>query len=338
MNSPVAFLFLEPEWLWLLAAALPATAFFYFFFLEKRSASLKYSSLESFQELGPQKSLRARHLVLWLRLLAVLFFIVALARPQSAEKNSLVKSEGIDIAAVLDLSDSMRGEDVLPMRLEAAKKVLADFIQKRLNDRIGLVLFGAEAFLQCPLTLDHNVLLDFLRRVTFVPELGNQTAIGMGLGTGIVALKKSKAKSRVIILMTDGVNNAGSVDPYTAANLAAQMKIRVYTVGIGRPGISEVMITHRDPLFGERKIPMQNEMREEPLREIAQLTGGEYFNAQTRAGFEEVLRKIDRLEKSEITSTRYLEYSELFPLFVTLGLLSLLAEIILRSTRFRKIP
>ncbi len=338
MNAGPAFFFLDPEWFWVLLAVIPALILYHFLAAEKRGASLRYSSLETFQGLGVQKSLRNRHIVLWLRLAAAVFLIFALARPQSAEKNSLVKSEGIDIAAVVDLSESMRGEDVSPLRLEAAKKVLADFIARRANDRIGLVLFGVEAFLQCPLTLDHNVLLDFLRKVNFIHEFGNQTAIGMGLSTGIVALKKSKARTRVIILITDGVNNAGAVDPFTAAHLAAQMNIKVYTIGIGQPGISEVFITRRDPLYGDRKIRVQNEMREEPLQEIAQITGGEYFNAKTRASFEDVMKKIDGLEKSEIQSSHYLEYSEIFPLFVALALMALGAELILRNTRFRKIP
>lgn len=334
-----SFAFQQPYWFLLFP---PVAALMIWWALRRRkrtSQALTFSSLEVFRNLGPQPSLRWRHVLLILRLLTVFLLIAALARPQAGRKNSLLKSEGIDVMITLDISDSMQGEDFHPdHRLAVAKRVAADFVGRRVNDRLGLVVFGSQAYLQCPLTLDHDVLQGLLSRVQFVPEVSRATAIGMGVSTSLLALRKSKAKSKVIVLITDGVNNAGEIDPVTAGELAKSQGVKVYTIGIGKPGVYQVLITVQDPDFGPRKVPVQVEMDEEPLRQIARTTGGQYFNAMNSGRLSEIMKEIDRLEKTEITTRQYLEVREYAWSYLALALLFLMAEIILSQTRLRTLP
>lgn len=333
------FAFKDPAWFLLFPPVAALLIVWHFAFAEKRGAAIPYSSVSAFAALGPQKTLRWRHALLVLRLLSILLLLAALARPQTGRKNSLIRSEGIDVMIALDISDSMRGEDLQPdYRLAVARRVTADFITKRHDDRIGLVIFGSEAFLQCPLTLDHGVLLGFLNKVNFIPELSQRTAIGMGVSTALLALKKSKAKSRVIILVTDGANNAGEIDPATAAELAKAQGVKVYAIGIGKPGVHQVMVTMQDPNFGPRKQAIMVEMLEEPLQSLSATTGGTYYNAQNTGKFAETLRQIDKLEKSEITTRQYLDVNEQAGGWLLAAFLLFLLENGLRHTRFRKLP
>lgn len=329
--------FKEPLWLLSLIIILPALTFYYFFVANKFRNSIKFSTLSLFSELKSLKVVHFRHIVFILRILTIVALVFALARPRQGKKNTIVKSDGIDLMLCLDVSGSMRGEDMAPNRLTAAKKTIADFIRSRENDRVGLVVFGTEAFLQCPLTHDHGVLLDFLSKVVFIPELENSTAIGMGLARGVLNLKHSKAKSKVIVLLSDGDNNAGEIDPVTAAHLADTFNIKVYTIGLGQPGESQVMVSVPTP-FGVQKRPMANYMNEPLLENIAEITGGAYYNALNTAMLQNVYKTIDRLEKTEIESNQYMEYEENYFWFAILALLFFLAERILSETRFRKLP
>ena len=332
------YLFKNPYFLFLLLL-LPGLVYYYFKIASKSRASIKFSSLHNIKTVTPSKILKYRHFIFFFRLACLSCLILALGRPLTGKKNTFIKSEGIDIILCLDISFSMRGEDMEPKhRLAAAKEVLVSFVEKRVNDRMGLVVYGSEAYLQCPLTLDHGVLIDFIRRVDFVPELENQTAIGMAMIKGVNSLKESRAKSKVIILLTDGANNAGDIDPITASELANTFDMKVYAIGMGKPGLSEVMVTFNDPYKGPHKGRIANDMNEGTLEEIAENTGGLYFNAQNRQKLFDVYKKINELEKTEIQSNQYLDYNEQFGLFVWLGLGFLMAEIILNNTRFRRIP
>lgn len=280
------------------------------------------------------------HYVLFLlRCLSLTMLIIALARPQSGTKASEVLTEGIDIMLCLDTSGSMQALDFKwknerHNRLEVVKKVVSDFIKGRTNDRIGMVVFGEEAFTQCPLTLDYGVLLNFLEQVE-IGMAGDSTAVGSALATCVNRLKERKSKSKVIILLTDGRNNAGSINPQTAAEIAKTFDIKVYTVGVGTEGEVPFLV---DTIFGKKYMYQRVDLDEETLKEIAAITGGSYFKATNTETLEEIYKKIDQLEKTKVEVKEYMEYEELFGWFLLAGLLCILLEVILRNTRFRKIP
>jgi len=266
----------------------------------------------------------------------VIFFIVAFARPQAGTENREVATETIDIMLALDVSGSMKAEDFKPQnRLYVAKEEIKKFVSKRTSDRIGLVIFAASSFTQCPLTLDYSILLTFLEQVKF-GMVKDGTAIGMALANCINRLRESPSKSKVIILLTDGVNNAGQIDPLTAAGIAKTMEVKIYTIGVGKPG--NAMYPVNDPIFGKRYVYLPNEIDEKSLREIAERTGGKYFRARSEKELEEIYEEIDSLERTEIKVSEYVQYRELFPPFVYFGLLFLIMEILLGQTLFRKIP
>lgn len=252
--------------------------------------------------------------------------LIALARPRQGRSDRAIYSEGIDIMVALDISESMRAEDFgKENRLETAKNVIQSFIEKRHSDRIGLVVYGKEAFLQCPLTLDHGILLDFLHPVHFIEELSTQTAVGMAIAQSVLSLEKSDAKSKIVILMSDGDNNAGRVDPVTASHLAKNKDIKIYSIGIGKPGTSQVPYTVEQ--FGiKHRVMKTTRMDEEQLKKIADISGGEYYNAQDLEGLKNIINTIDELEKSEIESLQYLEYEEKYSFFLLLALLLFTAE------------
>ena len=274
-----------------------------------------------------------------LRMVALALVILAIARPQTGQAREIVKGEGVDIALALDISGSMASLDFEPQnRLEAAKKVISDFVQKRAYDQIGLVVFASNAFSQSPPTTDHNILLRLLDRSELATELGidDGTAIGMGLANAGNMLKDSEAKSKVIILLTDGVNNAGEIDPLTAAEGAAALGIKVYTIGMGRPG--QVPVPVQD-VFGREQITyMESALDENTLQEIAEITGGRYYRAEDTAGLKEIYDEIDSLEKSQVEVERFTRYRELMGwlLLPALGLVA--SETALRKTVFRKLP
>jgi Ca-activated chloride channel family protein len=323
----------HPFYFWLLIL-IPLLAGFYFLYLLKRKPVVHYSSLSNFQ--GARKTLRQRmlHLPLILRLAAISVFIVAMARPQSTSKSQSVSSEGIDIVLCMDISGSMLAEDFKPNRIEASKKVALDFIEGRENDRIGLVIFSGESFTQCPITTDHAVIKNLFRNVNS-GLLVDGTAIGEGLATAVSRLKDSKAKSKVVILLTDGVNNAGSVAPATAGEIAKTFGIKVYTIGVGTNGYAPYPV--KTP-FGIQYQNMEVQIDEDVLRQIAAETGGKYFRATDNSKLKQVYADIDRMEKTIIEVTEFRRKGEEFLPLVIAGLLLLLAEGLSRFTFLKSIP
>ena len=271
-----------------------------------------------------------------IRALAFALLVIAMARPQESLKEEDIKAEGIDIVLVMDLSSSMLARDFTPDRLEVSKEVAAQFVDKRPYDRIGLAVFSGEAFTQCPLTTDHGVVKDFLQNLK-CGILEDGTAIGMGLATAVNRLKDSESVSKVVILLTDGVNNSGYIQPMTAAQIASQFDVKVYTIGIGSVGEALTPVSVRSDgryIFGLARV----EIDEQLLKEIAEMTGGDYFRATSKEGLEEIYNKIDQLEKTEIEVTTIRRYSEEFYVFAGLGLLLLILELLLRYTVFRALP
>jgi Ca-activated chloride channel homolog len=262
--------------------------------------------------------------------------IIAMARPQTLLKEDDIQADGIDITLTLDLSSSMLAQDFEPDRLEVAKKVAADFVEKREFDRIGLVVFSGEAFTQCPLTTDHKVVQEFIGNLK-CGFLQDGTAIGMGLATAVNRMKESPAKSKIIILMTDGVNNAGYFKPEDAMDLAKTLGIKVYTIGVGSTGEAMSPVGRRSDgkyVFG--MVPV--EIDEPLLQNIAQTTGGKHYRATNGKELEQIYAEIDRLEKSKIDVTTIKRRSESFATFAMIGLILLVLELLLRYTIFRTIP
>ena len=280
-----------------------------------------------------------RHLPFFLKLTALILLIVAISGPRLGKKNNIIQAKGIDIMLCLDISESMIGEDIQPgNRLTAAKDVISEFILKRKNDRIGLVVFGAQSFLQCPLTLDHSVLNNFVKKVDFIQEIKGKTAIGMALANAVNSIKNSESKSKIIILLTDGANNAGEIDPVTAAEIASSLDIKIYTIGLGKPGISDVPYTQNHPFYGKQTLTFRNNMNDKLLKEISQNTEGIYFNAQNKESLKKVYQEINQYEKTEIETNQYSEYQELFQYFISIALLLLSTGIFLSSTWLLTIP
>lgn len=300
---------------------------------------VRFSSLEHFKRLKRSASPFGRYIPVLVRCLAIALLVLALARPQSGSKASEVLSEGIDIILCLDTSGSMQALDFKwgnerRNRLEAVKRVVSDFIKGRTNDRIGMVVFGEEAFTQCPLTLDYGVLLNFLDQVE-IGMAGDSTAIGSALATCVKRLRGRESQSRVVILLTDGRNNAGSITPQSAAEIAKTFSVKTYTIGVGTAGEVPFLV---DTLFGKKYIYQQVDLDEDTLKDIAAITGGSYFRATDAKALEEIYAHIDRLEKTSVEVKEYMEYQELFMWFLLPGLLCAVLEIVLGNTRFRKIP
>ena len=289
---------------------------------------LQIPSLGSSTSIPVSGRVKYRHVPIYLRLLALTILIVALARPQRPIGSAPLSVEGIDIMLSLDISGSMLAQDLKPDRLQAALKVANEFIQKRPNDRIGLVIFAGESFTQCPLTIDHRVLSTLLANVK-TNELEDGTAIGMGLATAVNRLKDSEAKTKVIILMTDGVNNTGYIDPQTAMEMAKSENVRVYTIGIGREGVAPYPVP--DPYTGRTVYRnMEVQIDEDLMKDIAKSTGGHYYRAQDNQDLEKIYHEIDQLEKTKIKVSAFTPKEELyFPLLVA-GLIILILEWICR--------
>lgn len=326
--------FVNPEILGLLFL-IPAIVVWYIYQNKRRYVRLKMSSLGSIDEFSSLRGNLRKYLPV-LRVLAILFLIIALARPQRTLKEENIKAEGIDIFLVMDLSSSMLAQDFKPDRLEASKRVAADFVDKRQHDRIGLSVFSGEAFTQCPLTTDHKVVKEFLAGLK-CGLLEDGTAIGMGLATAVNRLKDSEVKSKVVILLTDGVNNAGYIKPFTAAEIAREFDVKVYTIGVGSTGDALTPVSRRSDgkyIFGLARV----EIDEALLQEIATMTGGKYFRATSAESLERVYEEIDQLEKTEIEVTTIKRYKEEFHQFAFWGLLLLILEFLLRYTLFRTIP
>jgi Ca-activated chloride channel family protein len=321
-----------------LAGLLLITAMIVYQLKKKRStmATIKYSDIRIVKRAARSRRQRYRFLITALRLLAIALFITAFARPRSGTEIREVTSEGVDIMMVLDISSSMQAEDFKPHnRLYVAKDELKKFVSKRLNDRIGLVVFARHSFTQCPLTVDYGVLLNFVDLVDF-GLIDDGTAIGMALANAVNRLRDSEAESRIIILLTDGDNNAGEIDPLTAANLASAFDIKVYTIGAGKQG--NAMFPYQDPIFGKRYVYQPTKIDEGTLKQIAEKTGGKYFRARSGKELEEIYALIDDLEKTEIKVSSHIQYKELFHYFAFAGLLFLVLEVVLSNSVFRKLP
>jgi Ca-activated chloride channel family protein len=276
-----------------------------------------------------------------LRWLVLALFIVALAQPRLMKSHTTVMASGIDIVAALDLSGSMISEDFIVHgqrvnRFNMARSVLKRFIDQRPNDRIGLVVFAARAFIAAPLTLDHDYLQENLDRLGIGTINADQTAIGDALVTALNQLRDLKAKSKIIILMTDGQNNSGQIDPITAAKAAQALGVKVYTIGIGERGTAPMPVFMNGQKVGYQNVPV--DVDEDTLQKIAQLTGGKYYRADNAERFREIYAEIDKLEKTEAIINKYTQFKELFPWFVSCGFVLLLIEITLGQTIFRKLP
>ena len=325
--------FAHPHFFWLLLLV-PFLLWWQFSFKNKRQVRLQLSTLQRVPASNASFGLQARKWLPLLRIVALIFMIIALARPQNSRVNEQVNSEGIDIVMSLDISGSMLAEDFRPNRIEAAKKVARNFISDRPTDRIGLVIFSGESFTQCPLTTDQNVLQEQLEHVRS-GLLEDGTAIGMGLATAVERLRSSRAKSKVIILLTDGVNNSGLIDPITALEIAKAFKIRVYTIGVGSMGTAPYPVKDQFGNTSMQQMPVQ--IDEALLRKISLETGGKYFRATDNSGLSKVYHEIDRMEKTRIEVSSFKRYAELYLPYalIAIGLLAL--EWILRNTWLRSL-
>ena len=325
--------FANPEFLWLLVLV-PIAAYYFWWHRKLMITELQFSSLEPFEKIPKTFRERLRHIPVALRMLGLACLIIALARPQSVSSRQNMSTEGIDIVLLLDVSGSMVAEDFTPNRIGAAKQVAEEFIDGRQNDRIGLVIFSGVSFTQCPLTTDYAVLKNLLHQVKNGMVVDG-TAIGMAIANGVNRLKDSKAKSKVMILLTDGVNNRGEVDPITAAKIAATYGVRIYTVGVGAQG--EAPYPVQTP-FGIRRQLIPVDLDEKGLSAIAEMTGGKYFRATDNDKLKSIYKEIDKLERTKIEVTAYKRYTELFDSWLMLGFACIIIEVGVASTVLRKIP
>lgn len=325
--------FAYPALLWLLLL-LPGLAYVYFFREQSRITDFRFPTLAHIRTLSKSPRVRLRHVPFLLRLAGLALLIIALARPQSFDSESKRSIEGIDIVLCIDISTSMDAEDLKPDRLEAAKKVAADFVERREHDRIGIVPFAGLSFTQVPLTTDHKVVLSLLSQVQ-MRMVEDGTAIGMALATSTNRLRESEAKSKVIILLTDGQNNRGEIDPLTAAQAAQALGIRIYSIGVGTHGTAPYPV---ETVFGKRYQNVPVSIDEDMLKEIANLTGGRYYRATDEATLAHIYDEIDRLERTKIQVEEYKETAELFAPWLASALLCLALEALLGLTWFRKLP
>jgi Ca-activated chloride channel family protein len=314
--------------------AVPALAYWYWKRKEKVTPDVTFSSLQLFGKAPITLKEKLAHVPSYLRLLALAFLIIAAARPQSFSSGENFYTEGIDIAMVLDISGSMLAEDFKPNRLEAAKKVIDEFIKGRTVDKIGLVIFSGESFTQCPLTIDYSVLRNLLKDIQ-MGMIEDGTAIGNAIANGVNRLKDSKAKSKVMILLTDGVNNAGHIDPLTAAQIAQKFGIRIYAIGVGT--IGQAPYPFQTP-FGIRYQMVPVEIDENILKQIASTTGGKYFRATNNRKLAQIYDEIDHLEKTRTEVTSYRHAKELYFGWALAGLLLLFVEVGLSKTYLKRLP
>lgn len=328
--------FAEPYWLWLLAL-LPLLAVWEWHRFHRRSQGLRFSDVEPARAAPQTLWTRLQWLPAALRLLALILGVLALARPQEVNTTRTQSAEGIDIMLVLDLSTSMRAEDFQPNRFEAARDVASEFIEGRQSDRIGLTVFAGQAYTQAPLTLDYNFLQQMLAEVE-IGLIEDGTAIGTGLAMAVNRLtetEKAEETSKVAILLTDGQNNRGEIDPLTAAEVAEAMGVRVYTIGVGTRGEAPYTLDHP---FGQRRRMMSAEIDEEVLQSVAQSTGGRYFRATSKEGLRTIYEEIDQLEKTEIEEQVYTDRTERYAFFLWPAFLLVLLDVTLSTTRLRRFP
>ncbi|MBD3420120.1 MAG: VWA domain-containing protein [Chitinivibrionales bacterium] len=329
----------NPEALFLLLIWIPMLwAYLYREF--KSRPAVRFSDLSIIRKLPSSPFVKLRHSLIVLRLLGVGLLIVALARPQKGQTEEEVSTEGVDIMIVLDVSFSMKALDFKPNRLNVAKETAKEFIIKRKHDRIGFVVFGSRSYTKCPLTLDYNILSQFVDDVDF-EDFGNGTAIGTAIATASNRIKESQARSKVLVLLTDGANNTGEIDPVTAAQAAAELGIKIYTIGVGKTGIVPMPMQVQNPFTGQvfeqiRKV--ESDLDEQALVNIADVANGQFFRATSEEELKEIYAQIDKLEKTEIKTMSYTTYSEQFFPWLLAGTMVLLLELLLAHTRFRRIP
>ncbi|MEZ5017491.1 MAG: VWA domain-containing protein [Flavipsychrobacter sp.] len=320
-------------WYFLLLLVIPFMIWWQLRKKKNHQPAMRLTTLSGISEVKPSWRVRLLPSMFLLRVLAIASLIVALARPQSSNVTENIDSEGIDIVMSIDVSGSMLAEDLKPNRIEAAKEVAAKFVESRKTDRVGLVIFSGESFTQVPITIDHQVLKEQLSNIKS-GLLADGTAIGMGLATGVDRLRASKAKSKVLILLTDGVNNSGLIDPSTALEIAKSYKVRVYTIGVGSKGQAPYPV--QTPL-GTQKQMMAVQIDEPLLKKIAKETGGKYYRATNNTSLNAIYKEIDQLEKTKIEVSSYKHYAELFFPFALITIVLLLLELTLRYTIFRSI-
>lgn len=327
------FVFENPQWFWLFLI-MPVLIAWYIIKRGKQTAELKISTIKGFK-VKQSWLVNIRPLLFVLRLLALAFLITAMARPRTVDVSTKTKTtKGIDIVMAIDVSASMLARDLRPNRLEALKDVASEFIQGRPNDRVGIVLYAGESYTKTPITSDKSIVLGALNDVKFSEVLENGTAIGMGLATSVNRLKDSKALSKVIILLTDGVNNSGTIDPKLASELAVEYGIKTYTIGIGSNGmaLSPIGIKSNGQFqYGNQKV----EIDEDLLKQIATATGGQYFRATNNQKLEAIYEEINKLEKTEVEEFKFYNYKELFRSLVLAALGLIVVEVLLRFTIFR---
>lgn len=327
------FVFENPKFFWLFLL-LPLAIVWYILKRNKQQAALKISSVQGFKGSASWLT-KLKPILLVMRLVALSLIITALARPRTVDVSTKTKTtKGIDIVMAIDVSASMLAKDLKPNRLEALKDVAAEFIKDRPNDRIGLVVYAGESFTKTPITSDKSIVLGSMKDVRYDNVLENGTAIGMGLATSVNRLKDSKAKSKVIILLTDGSNNAGFIDPKIASELAVEYGIKTYTIGIGTNGMAlapVAILPNGSFQYGR----VQVEIDEDLLKEIAKATGGKYFRATNNKKLEQIYQEIDKLEKTDIEEFKFYNYQEKFRSLVLLAGLLIFVEFLLRYTVFR---
>lgn len=326
--------FKNPEFLWLLLL-IPVIIFFMYYFRFKKVSNLKISSFDNFKT----KSFKSKlyPLLNTLRIISIALVILALSRPQEISNSSRTKtSSGIDIVIAVDISSSMLAQDLKPNRLEALKSVASEFINDRINDRIGLVIYAGESYTKTPVTSDKEVVINSLTEISFDGIIDDGTAIGMGLATSVNRLKDSKAKSKVIILLTDGVNNSGFIDPSTASDLASTYGIKTYTIGLGTNGNARAPVAlnpNGSFRFGITKV----EIDEDLLNEVADKTGGKYFRATDNRKLEEIYEEINKLEKTEVEEIKYSDVDEKYRPFALLAFALISLELFLKYVFFRSV-
>lgn len=324
--------FLNPEFFWLFLL-LPVAMVWLFWKRKDSTATLKMSSLSGFSTTWKTK---LKPYLFVFRILALSSLIIAMARPRTVDISSQTKStKGVDIVMAIDVSGSMLAKDLKPNRMEALKKVASNFVEGRPNDRIGIVLYAAEAYTKTPVTSDKAIVEDAIRNIEYSQVLQDGTGIGMGLTTAINRLKDSKAKSKVIILMTDGVNNSGFIEPETASKIAKDFGIKVYTIGIGTNGMAEFPYAYAPNGKGFLFKMMPVEIDVNLLQTIAKNTGGKYFRATSNSKLEEIYKEINKLETTEIQELKFYDYDEKYRPFVWIAGILILIEFGLRNTTFR---
>lgn len=326
--------FLNKQFFWALLA-LPLALVWYIFKYKKQTAEFKISSIKGFKT-GSSLLPKFKHVLFLFRLVALALLITALARPQTVDVSTKTKTtRGIDIVMAIDVSASMLAKDLKPNRLEALKAVAAEFIEGRPNDRIGIVEYAGESYTKTPITSDKSIVLRSLRDIKYNTIIDGGTAIGMGLATAVNRIKDSKAKSKIIILLTDGVNNSGFIDPNTASELAVEYGIKTYTIGLGTNGMALSPIAQSQATGQFQYGRVQVEIDEDLLKEIANVTGGQYFRATDNRKLKEIYKEIDKLEKTDVEEFKFYNYEEKYrPLVLFAGIL-LLIEVLLRFTIFR---